>query len=130
MPVNPVLESAMESLSLVISLSTGRLTLLGAQDRAHANHHFAILHEGGEAFEPGEVVAWAASHGWEPEAARELGEIAQAIRKQPRGRRLGKSLQDNVLLEWRRAAAYERPAVERTPAPRLLAHGDVAASEL
>jgi hypothetical protein len=115
MPLNPVVEYALESLTLVVGLS-GYLDLEDPQDRAHARHHFEILRDGGEKFEPTAIIHWAASHGWHSGAARELGEIAQAVKDEKRRRISRKEVRDNVLVEWRKAAKAA-PQVARSAAP-------------
>jgi hypothetical protein len=40
---------------------------------------FRMLRDGQESYSSGEVRAWAVRHGWRPEDARELGDLAQKI---------------------------------------------------
>jgi hypothetical protein len=73
---NPVVLAALESLTTRVNLSTG---LGHPSDKAAAVQLFLALRNGGERFDPGQVHAWAASHGWRAAHARQLGELAQKI---------------------------------------------------
>lgn len=104
---NPVVEQALESLTLLIGWDTGRADIGDTWDRAMAGYHFRILYDGRERYEPQEIVTWAASHRWSAEAARELGEIAGAARD--RGWRLRRVVVRDAVLEQWRASASESP---------------------
>ncbi len=109
MLINPVVERALESLSLVLTLTHEHIQLDDPRDRALAHQHFEILWDGGETFIPHEVMTWARRNGWPGEAARELGEIARSVKDQPRRRHARRQVRDNVLLEWRKTAASSAP---------------------
>jgi hypothetical protein len=40
---------------------------------------FRMLRDGQESYRSGEVRAWAVRHGWRPEDARELADVAQKV---------------------------------------------------
>ena len=73
---NPVVLAALESLTIRVNLSTG---LGHPSDKAAAVQLFLALRNGGERFDPDQVHAWAASHGWRAAHARQLGELARKI---------------------------------------------------
>jgi hypothetical protein len=58
----------------------------------------ALWYAGSDRFDPGEVVVYAATHGWSVKEAKRLGEIAEGVRN-------GKSFRD-----------YARRAIRRDPA--------------
>jgi len=73
---NPVVLAALQSLTTRVNLSTG---LGHPSDKAAASQLFIALRNAGERFDPDQVHAWAASHGWRANHARQLGELAQKI---------------------------------------------------
>jgi hypothetical protein len=95
---NPVVERALEDLTVRVNLSTG---LGHPSDRGAAVDLFRILLNGGERWDPEEIHAWALNHGWSAEGAGELTDIA-------RGAAGGRSFRaehggwiDNILDRWR-----------------------------
>lgn len=131
---NPVVEQALESLTLLIGWGTGRADIGDTWDRAMAGYHFRILCDGRERYEPQEIVAWAASHGWSAEASRELGDIAQAARDWGRQRR--RVVRDAVLEQWRASASEsprasrEQSTTEQTPTTADSVESEPIAAEL
>lgn len=98
---NPVVEAAMQSLTSRVNLSTG---LGHPNDRTAAIEMLRVLKKAGEEFDPSEIRAWAASHGWRPKDASELEEIAEKVLE---GRRLktdGHGWKSDIVQYWREQA--------------------------
>lgn len=98
---NPVVRRALEGLTSLVNIGTG---LGHPSDRSAAIRTFRILKANGEQYDPDEVRAWAASHGWTAEDATELGEVASKVAA---GKRLraDKMLRDDVIELWRAEAS-------------------------
>jgi hypothetical protein len=95
---NPVVERALESLTARVNLSSG---LGHPSDKAAAVGTFRILRGGGEAYDVGEVGAWAANHGWGLHGGRELAAIAQGV-LDGRSYRVGRhGWREDILEQWR-----------------------------
>jgi hypothetical protein len=95
---NPVVERALETLTARVNLSSG---LGHPSDKAAAVGAFRILRGGGEAYDVGEVDAWAANHGWGLHGARELVAIAQGV-LDGRNYRVGRhGWREDILEQWR-----------------------------
>jgi hypothetical protein len=98
---NPVVEQALESLTHRVNLSSG---LGHPSDKAAAVGVFRILRGGGEAYDVGEVDAWAANRGWGLGGARKLAEIARGV-LDGRSYRVGPhGWREDILEQWREAA--------------------------
>lgn len=98
---NPVVEAALQTLTMLVNLSTG---LGHPSDKAAAVRTFQILRSGGEQYSPTEVGAWAAANGWGLAGASELEAVARGVAQ-------GRSFQverfgfrDDILDQWRAEA--------------------------
>jgi hypothetical protein len=98
---NPVVRRALEGLTALVNIGTG---LSHPSDRSSAVNTFRILKANGEPYDPDEVRAWAASHGWSAEDATELGDVASKVAA---GKRLraDRMLRDDVIDLWRAEAS-------------------------
>lgn len=96
---NPVVVSALTSLTARVNVSTG---LTHSSDKSAAVEMFRELKKAGEDFDPDEVRAWAVRHGWRPDHARELAELAQKLKDGQRVqvRERGK-WRDDIVAIWR-----------------------------
>ncbi|MEY2476371.1 MAG: hypothetical protein QOG87_1686 [Actinomycetota bacterium] len=74
---NPVVAAALESVTVMVNLSTG---LAHPLDRPKAIWAFKLLRDAGYDWEPEVVKAWALAHGWRPDGANELAEVAAGIK--------------------------------------------------
>lgn len=88
---NPVVEAAMESLTIRVNLSSG---LGHPSDKAAAVQMFRALKKAGESYDPEEIRAYAVRHGWRADHARQLVEKARAILD-------GKPIQGGKGAAWR-----------------------------
>jgi hypothetical protein len=95
---NPVVQRALQSLTRRVNLSTG---LSHPRDRSAAVGLFRLLKEGGEHYDPSEVLAWAANNGWDLRDAGELADIAQGILDGRRYRTENHGWGDDILDRWR-----------------------------
>lgn len=66
----------MKSLTSRVNLGTG---LAHPSGKPAAIWMFRLLKQAGEAYDPNETQAWAASHHWRADHARELADIARKI---------------------------------------------------
>lgn len=104
---NPVVEAALDSLTLTSHIGSGPINLRDFRERAAAIQAFRILYDGHERFDPAEIAPWALAHGWDSGGARELEEIAKKIQS---GKRLrgttgaGIRWRSDALEQWRAAA--------------------------
>jgi hypothetical protein len=73
---DPVVETALRSLTLSVNLSTG---LGNPRDRASAVWAFRALKRARHAWDPAEIHAWAMANGWRAEDARELRTVAEGV---------------------------------------------------
>lgn len=73
---NPVVAKALESLTFRVNLGTG---LGHPSDKASAVQLFKALKSAHEDYDPDQVRAWAVRHGWSPDHARDLAELAQKV---------------------------------------------------
>ena len=104
---NPVVEAALDSLTLTSHIGSGPINLRDFRERAAAIQAFRILYDGHERFDPAEIAPWALAHGWDAGGARELEEIATKIQsgKRLRGRTgAGNRWRSDALEQWRAAA--------------------------
>lgn len=98
---NPVVVAALESLTTAVNLSTG---LSHPSDKQAAVQMFRLLRDAGEQFDSSEIQAWAVAHGWRPQDARKLAELARAI-LDGRPIRGGRTRwKDDILEQWREEA--------------------------
>jgi hypothetical protein len=88
---NLVVAKGLEHLTDRVNLSTG---LAHPSDRSAAIHLFRLFVQGGESYIPDEIRAWAVRHGWQPEDARELAELAEKVQQ-------GRRLKASSGAEWR-----------------------------
>jgi hypothetical protein len=97
---NLVVLRALEGLTSLVNLGTG---LGHPSDRSAAINTFRILKKNGEDYDPDEIRAWAARHGWMAEDATELAEVASKVAA---GKRLKAEtmLRDDVIDMWRAEA--------------------------
>lgn len=98
---SPVVERALESLTMRVNLSTG---LGHPSDKAAAVGVFRILKSGGERYDVDEVAAWAATNGWGLGGARELSEIAQGVLEGRRYQVERHGWREDILEQWRDGA--------------------------
>lgn len=100
---NRVVAAALKSLTSTVNLGTG---LGHPSDKASAVHMFKALKKAREEFDPDQVRAWAVRHGWRPDDARDLSELAQKV-KEGRAVRGGsrKMWRDDIVAIWREDAA-------------------------
>jgi hypothetical protein len=100
---NPVVAKALDYLTAMINVGTG---LSHASDRSSAIHMFRMLRDGGERYVPADVRIWAVRHGWAPDDARELEEMAQKIlERRPLRADDSGSWKDDALNQIRREVA-------------------------
>ena len=99
--LNSVVVQALQSLTATINVGTG---LSHPSDRSSAIHMFRLLRDGGEAYDPEAVRAWAVQHGWDPVDARELEDVAQKILDRRALRTEGPMWTEDALAGWREAA--------------------------
>ena len=107
---NPVVIEALRSLTSSVNLGTG---LSHPSDRDAAVGAFRALRNAGERFDPAEVRAWAAAHGWNQRHATELAEIAQKVLDGRRIRTHSPHWKADIVGYWRDRAS--RPPGERAP---------------
>jgi hypothetical protein len=102
---NPVVAKGLEHLTCRVNLSTG---LAHPSDRSAAIELFRLFVRGGEGFNPDQVRAWAVRHGWRPDDARDLADVAHKIQE---GRKLkaapGGGWREDYLDRLREEAAGE-----------------------
>lgn len=95
---SPVVEAALVDLTVLVNLTTG---LGHPSDRDAAVSLFRILKDGGYSWDPAEVRAWAASHGWGVKGAKELEHVASAVREGRRIRGGRRMWREDILDLWR-----------------------------
>jgi hypothetical protein len=98
---NPVVKAAMQSLTDRVNLSAA---LSHPSDRSAAVWLFKLLKQAGEPFEPAEIRAWAASHHWRPQDAKEIAEIAQKILDGRRVQAGQRGWANDIVKQWRATA--------------------------
>ena len=98
---NAIVIEALKSLTSSVNLGTG---LGHPSDHDAAVWTFRALMEAGVPFDPDEVRAWAASHGWRMAAADELGDFAQRILDGRRIRTRSRPWKTEIVDIWRRRA--------------------------
>lgn len=86
---NPVVEAAMQSLTIRVNLSSG---LGHPSDKAATVQMFRALKKAGD-YNPEEIRAYAVRHGWRPDHARQLAEKGRAILD-------GKAIQGGKVAAW------------------------------
>ena len=76
--MNPIIKEAIETLSIVVNVSTG---LTHPLDESHAKELFKALHRHGVPLSPGEVYSLAVDNSWPERHAKELSLLADKIGK-------------------------------------------------
>ncbi len=99
---SPVVLAALKDLTGLVNLSTG---LGHPSDHEAAVQLFRILKDGGYSWDPAEVRSWAANNGWGVKGAKELEQVATAVREGRRIRVSGRRVWLNDILDvWRSRA--------------------------
>lgn len=88
---NPVVEKAMEALTISVNLSTG---LGHPSDKESAIGMLKLLKSAGEAYNSDQLRACAVRHGWQPRHARSLAELTEKVQA-------GKLVQGGSRKMWR-----------------------------
>jgi hypothetical protein len=73
---DPVVEQALESLTISVNLSTA---LANPIDKTAAVTFLRVLHRARYKMDPGAILAWAMSHGWSARGAQELSDVARGV---------------------------------------------------
>lgn len=102
--LHPVAEQAMKSLTSRVNLSTG---LGHPSDRSAAIEALRILEQGRIPIDGDELQAWAVGHGWQSEAATELGNYARGVIARKAYRTERRSWGAGALEHWKEQAQTE-----------------------
>lgn len=102
---NPVVEAAMQSLTVRVNLSAA---LAHPSDKAAAVWALKLLTQAGEPFDPAEIRAWAVTHHWRPQDAKEIADIAQKFLDGRRVQAGACAWAKHIIKQWRDTAAGER----------------------
>jgi hypothetical protein len=96
---NAVVVEALDDVTTMANLSNG----LDSYNRGMLAQAFVALHREGEGFDPEQIRAWTAPHGWGASNARKIAHIAQSAID---GRRVraGTSLRSDSVDHWRSRA--------------------------
>jgi len=102
---NPVVEKAMEALTVSVNLSTG---LGHPSDKESAIGMLKLLKNAGESYNPDQLRAWAVRHGWQPRHARSLAELAEKVQAGKRVQGGSRKMWRSDIVEiWRKEAAEQ-----------------------
>lgn len=74
--MSPLVLEALKSLTSRVNLATG---LSHYSDESSAKEIFKLLYKEGERLLASEITLWAMDHGWKPEEAKQLGDLAEKI---------------------------------------------------
>jgi hypothetical protein len=99
---NPIVEAALENLTRRVNLSTG---ITHPRDRSLTIELFKILRDNEISYNPDEVRAWLVLHGWNPEDADNVKQVAIDVLARKRLRSDGQSRWRKDILEiWKEGA--------------------------
>jgi hypothetical protein len=106
-PLDPVLQAALDDLTVLVNVSTG---LSGADDRDTCIEIFRLLRRHRVAYDPDEVRRYLMSQkGWRPPGADEARDIASGVLAGRRFRiRWGPRLRSDIVQQWRQQAKEQR----------------------
>lgn len=105
-PLDPIVEEALLSLTVVVNVASG---LSHPSDRATAIQVFKILYRNQVPFEPEAVRRYLiAECGWQPTDADEVKSIAQGVLVGRRFRRGRPSLRRNIFQQWKKRASEKK----------------------
>ena len=74
--MSPIVSKGIEQITAQTNLKTG---LKHGNDMNRAKEMFTLLHKAGEVLSRDEIEALARTKGWQPEDAKELGELGERI---------------------------------------------------